>query len=255
MRRRRRGRRRCGRRGPRDRRVRARGPHRRLGARAAATRRSASRGTGPAEETLTRWEQEALDAVPGSLRRRRHGRGARTARHRRRRGEHEVRPAAGSPGSRWRWAGTATPTPGYVGLHRHLPRHRRAAPDARRPRGQGRRRRQRAGVARVPERRRGEPCSPAVRDAGGGRATGSTSTASAPTTSWLPVPTWSCSSTSVYARSGATSSIIGGFDGIARRVELTLVDGTGPGRLDRRRGHVGRATRCSGPRPPSRWPG
>ena len=30
----------------------------------------------------------------------------------------------------------------------------------------------------------------------------------------------------LYGRSGATSSIIGGFDGVARRVELTLADGT-----------------------------
>ncbi len=30
----------------------------------------------------------------------------------------------------------------------------------------------------------------------------------------------------LHARSGATSSLIGGFDGVARRVELTLVDGT-----------------------------
>ncbi len=30
----------------------------------------------------------------------------------------------------------------------------------------------------------------------------------------------------LYGRSGATSSIIGGFDGVARRIELTLVDGT-----------------------------
>ena len=59
----------------------------------------------------------------------------------------------------------------------------------------------------------------------------------------------------LYARSGATSSIIGGFDGVARRVELTLDRRHGPGRLDRRRGHVGRRHAVLGRDPRRGGPG